>query len=165
MKTTNKIIIIIAAVLCGIATSSAQMRTAYFMEGSYFRTDMNAALAPTRGYIKIPVVGGLGVDFGNNYFSINNLFYKRNGEIYSFMHSGVSANEFLGRLSDKGKLSANLNTSIIGFGAHTKKLFWSFGVNLRSNIELTLSKDMFSVLKNLSNGHYDLGDTHFSHRD
>ena len=165
MKTTNKIIIIIAAVLCGIATSSAQMRTAYFMEGSYFRTDMNAALAPTRGYIKIPVVGGLGVDFGNNYFSINNLFYKRNGEIYSFMHSGVSANEFLGRLSDKGKLSANLNTSIIGFGAHTKKLFWSFGVNLRSNTELTLSKDMFSVLKNLSNGHYDLGDTHFSHRD
>ncbi len=165
MKNTSKIIVIIASVLCGIATSSAQMRTAYFMEGSYFRTDMNAALAPTRGYIKIPVVGALGVDFGNNYFSVNNLLYKRNGEIYTFMHSGVSADEFLGRLSDKGKLSVNLNTSIIGFGAHTKKLFWSFGLNLRSNTEVTLSKDMFSVLKNLSNGYYDLGDTHLSHRD
>ena len=67
MKTTNKIIVIIAAILGGIATSSAQMRTSYFMEGSYFRTDMNAALAPTRGYIKVPFAGGLGV----YQFSIN----------------------------------------------------------------------------------------------
>ena len=165
MKISSKIIIIVVAVLGIFATTSAQMRTAYFMEGSYFRTDMNAALAPTRGYIKIPAIGALGVDFGNNYFSVDNLLYKRNGEIYTFMHSGVSADEFLGKLADKGKLSVNLNTSIIGFGAHTKKLFWSFGINLRSNTEVTLSKDMFSVLKNLSNVYYNLGDTHLSHRD
>lgn len=165
MKTTNKIIVIIAAILGGIATSSAQMRTSYFMEGSYFRTDMNAALAPTRGYIKIPFAGGLGVDFGNNYFSVNNLFYKRDGGLYTFMSNKVSADEFLGRLENKGKLSMNLNTSIIGFGAHTKKLFWSVGVNLRSNTEITLSKDMFAALKNLSNGVYNLGDTHISNRE
>lgn len=165
MKTTNKIIVIIAAILGGIATSSAQMRTSYFMEGSYFRTDMNAALAPTRGYIKIPIAGGLGVDFGNNYFSVNNLFYKRDGGIYTFMSNKVSADEFLGKLSDKGKISANLNTSILGFGAHTKKLFWSVGINLRSNTEITLSKDMFAALKNLSNGVYNLGDTHISNRE
>ena len=165
MKTTNKIIVIIAAILGGIATSSAQMRTSYFMEGSYFRTDMNAALAPTRGYIKVPFAGGLGVNFGNNYFSVNNLFYKRDGGIYSFMSNNVSADEFLGRLENKGKLSMNLNTSIVGFGAHTKKLFWSVGVNLRSNTEITLSKDMFAALKNLSNGVYNLGDTHISNRE
>ena len=147
MKTTNKIIVIIAAILGGIATSSAQMRTSYFMEGSYFRTDMNAALAPTRGYIKVPFAGGLGVNFCNNYFSVNNLFYKRDGGLYTFMSNKVSADEFLGRLENKGKLSMNLNTSIVGFGAHTKKLFWSVGVNLRSNTEITLSKDMFAALK------------------
>ena len=165
MKNTSKIIVIIASVLCGIATSSAQMRTAYFMEGSYFRTDMNAALAPTRGYIKLPVVGGLGINISDNYFSINNFFYKKNGGIYTFMYDGVSSQEFLGKLADTGKLSVNLNSSIIGFGGHTKKLFWNFGVNLRSNTEITLSKDMFSVLKNLSNGYYDLGDTHISNRE
>ena len=126
---------------------------------------MNAALAPTRGYIKLPAIGGLGVDFGNNYFSVNNLFYKKDGGIYTFMHNGVSADEFLGKLGNKGKLSVNLNTSILGFGAHTKKLFWSFGLNLRSNTEITLSKDMFAALKNLSNGYYDLGDTHISNRE
>ena len=165
MKFSNKLIIIIVTVLCSLSSASAQMRTAYFMEGSYFRTDMNAALAPTRGYIKLPMVGGLGIDFGNNYFSVNNFLFKREGGIYTFLHSGVSADEFLGQLGNKGKLSVNLNTSILGFGAHTKKLFWSFGVNLRSNTEITLSKDMFGALKNLSNGHYDLGDTHMSNRE
>ena len=165
MKRFNKIIIIFAAVLGGIATASAQMRTAYFMEGSYFRTDMNAALAPTRGYIKLPVAGAVGLDFGNNYFSVDQLFYKKNDGIYTFLNSEVSADEFLGKLGDQGKLSVNLNTSILGFGAHTKKLFWSFNLNLRSNTEITLSKDMFAALKNLSNGYYNLGDTHISHRD
>ena len=165
MKISNKILVTIIAVLCGMAISTAQMRTSYFMEGSYFRTDMNAALAPTRGYIKIPAIGGLGVNLGNNYFSVNNFFYKKNDGLYTFMHNGVSADEFLGKLSNKGKLSVNLNTSLVGFGAHTKKLFWSFGLNLRSNTEVTLSKDMFAALKNLSNGYYNLGDTHISHRD
>ena len=165
MKTINKIIVIIAAIVCGIATSSAQMRTAYFMEGSYFRTDMNAALAPTRGYIQIPVIGGLGVNFSNNYFSVDNLLYQKNGGLYTFMYNGVSADEFLGKLSDKGKLSVNMSMPIIGFGAHSKKLFWNFGVKFRSNTEVTLSKDMFSALKNLSNGYYNLGDTHISNRE
>jgi len=165
MKQIFRYIIVLVAFVGSIATASAQMRTSYFMEGSYFRTDMNAALAPTRGYIKLPAVGGLGVDFGNNYFSVNNLFYKKDGGIYTFMHSGVSADEFLGKLENKGKLSLNLNTSILGFGAHTKKFFWSFGLNMRSNTEITLSKDMFSVLKNLSNGYYNLGDTHISNRE
>lgn len=164
MKIYNRIVIALVALVATLSVS-AQMRTAYFMEGSYFRTDMNAALAPTRGYIKIPAIGGLGVDLQNNYFSVNNLFYKKNDGLYTFLSSAVSSEEFLGRLANKGKLSMNLNTSILGFGAHTKKLFWSVGLNLRSQTEMTLSKDMFAVMKNLSNGHYDLGSTHFSNRE
>ena len=165
MKQIYKYIIAFVALVGGIATTSAQMRTAYFMEGSYFRTDMNAALAPTRGYIKLPMLGALGVDFGNNYFSVDNLFYNKDGNIYTFMHNSVSADEFLGKLGNKGKLSVGLNTAILGFGAHSKKLFWNFGLNLRSNTELTLSKDMFAALKSLSNGYYNLGDTHLSNRE
>ncbi len=165
MKSINKIIVIITTVICGIATSSAQMRTSYFMEGSYFRTDMNAALAPTRGYIKTPIIGGLGVNLSNNYLSVNNFLYKEGNQLYTFLYSGVSTEEFLGKLGNKGKISMNLDVPILGFGAHTKKFFWSFGVNLRSQSEVTLSKDMFAVMKNLSNGHYDLGDTHISNRE
>lgn len=165
MKTQNRIIIILATVLGVFTTASAQMRTAYFMEGTYFRTDMNAALAPTRGYVKMPGIGGLGVNFSNNYLSVNNLFHTYQGGVYTFMSNTISADEFLGKLGNKGKISLNLNNSLIGFGAHAKNFFWSFDFNLRSNSEITLSKDMFSALKNLSNGYYDLGDTHFSNRE
>ena len=165
MKFQNKIIVILVAVLGVLTTVSAQMRTSYFMEGSYFRTDMNAALAPTRGYIKTPLIGGMGVNLGNNYLSVNNLFYKKDGGVYTFMHSGVSAEEFLSKLGKKGNVSANLDIPIIGFGAHTKRFFWSVGINLRSQSEITLSKDMFALMKNMSNGYYDLGDTHISNRE
>lgn len=158
-------IIAIAVLVCSVITVSAQMRTAYFMEGSYFRTDMNAALAPTRGYIKMPALGHIGVDFSNNYFSVNNLFYKKNGGVYTFMNSAVSADEFLKRLGNKGKVSTNVSTSIFGFGAHTDKYFWSVNLALRSNTEVALSKDLFRALKNLSNGYYDLGDTSISNRE
>ena len=161
----KKIFVALIATVATLSIASAEMRTAYFMEGSYFRTDMNAALAPTRGYIKVPMIGGLGIDFSNNYFSVNNLFYQKDGGMYTFLNERVSADEFLNKLGNKGKISMNLNTSLIGFGAHTKKLFWSFGLNLRSQTEMTLSKDMFAALKNLSNGYYDLGDTHISNRE
>lgn len=162
----KRFILILVAVVGGLCTSTAQMRTAYFMEGSYFRTDMNAALPPTRGYLQIiPVVGGVGVNLGNNYLSVNNFIYKKEDGLYTFLSGKVSSDEFLKKLGNAGKISANLNTTILGFGAHTKRLFWSFGINLRSNTEITLSKDMFSILKSLSNGHYDLGDTHISNRE
>ena len=161
----KRIFVALIATVATLSIASAEMRTAYFMEGSYFRTDMNAALAPTRGYIKVPMIGGLGIDFSNNYFSVNNLFYQKDGGMYTFLNERVSADEFLGKLGNKGKISMNLNTSIVGFGGHSKKLFWSFGVNLRSQTEMTLSKDMFAALKNLSNGRYDLGDTHISNRE
>lgn len=163
MKIQNKILVILAAVLGVIATTSAQMRTSYFMEGSYFRTDMNAALVPVRGYVKMPGIGGMGINLSNNYLSVNNLFHKHNGKVYTFMNKSISSGEFLKKLGNKGKISLNVNNSLIGFAAHAKKFFWSFDLNLRSNTEVTLSKDMFSALKNLTNGYYDLGDTHFYH--
>ena len=162
----KRYLLILLVIFGGVTSAVAQMRTAYFMEGSYFRTEMNAALAPTRGYLQIlPVVGGTGLNVSNNYLSVNNLFYKRDGGLYTFMSNRVSADEFLGKLGNQGKINANLTTTLLGFGAHTDKLFWSFGLNLRSTTEATLSKDMFSALKSLSNGVYDLGNTHFSNRE
>ena len=51
-------------------SASAQLKTSYFMEGSYFRTELNPALAPTRGYLGLTPYSGF--TFGNysNYNSI-----------------------------------------------------------------------------------------------
>ena len=143
--------------LCVVASmigieASAQMRSAYFMEGSYFRNELNPALAPTRGYIALPIMGGIGVNMNNNFMSVNNFFYKNGNEVVTALHESISADKFLGRLPKTGKLAVNLNTNILGTGFYTKKSYWNFGINLRSNNELTISKDIFKVLKSLGNG-------------
>lgn len=142
--------------------TSAQMRTSYFMEGSYFRNELNPALAPTRGYIALPYIGGLGVNMNNNFLSVSNFFYKSGNEVVTALHESISADKFLGRLPQTGRFAMNLNTDIFGVGFHTKKSYWNFGANLRTNNELTMSKDIFKALKSLGNGFYDLDKTAFS---
>lgn len=148
---------ILAVVLACIATeASAQLKTAYFMEGSYFRTDMNPALAPTRGYIALPVMSGIGVSVNSNFLSVDNMLYKRNGEVVTFLHKSVSANDFLRKMPETNKFHTNETVNIIGAGWHTKRMFWNFGINLRTQAELSLGKDVFRALKTLGNKRYEL---------
>ena len=160
MKKIVYTLLFIAASLTAINTT-AQMRTSYFMEGSYFRTELNPALAPTRGYIALPAMSGVGVSLSNNFLSVNNLFYKNNGEVVTALHGSVSADKFLNRLPKTGFIGANVNANILGVGFYTKRSFWNFGINLRSSNDITVSKDMFTALKSLGNGHYDLNNTSF----
>lgn len=152
------IIALLAAVgVCGGA--AAQIKTAYFMEGSYFRTDMNPALAPTRGYIQMPGLGGIGVSMNNNFLSVENFLYKRDGNVVTFLNNGVPTDDFLKKLPNTGKLDVDTQVNILGFGGHTKKMFWNAGINVRANAELAMKKDVFRLLKTLGSGHYDLTGT------
>lgn len=161
MKRFIYIILCVVASIIGV-NASAQMRSSYFMQGSYFRNELNPALAPTRGYVAIPFMGGIGLEMNNNFLSVNNFFYKNGNEVVTALHESISADKFLRRLPNTGKFALNLNTNILGVGFHTKNSFWNFGVNMRSNNEFALSKDIFKVLKSLGNGFYDLNNTSFS---
>lgn len=151
----------VVASMIGVHTS-AQIRSSYFMEGSYFRNELNPALAPTRGYVAIPMVSGLGVEIDNNFLTVSNFVYKNGNEIVTAFHESVSADKFLRKLPNTGKFAMNMNTNVLGVGFHTKNSFWNFGMNMRSNNEIALSKDIFKVLKSLGNGYYDLNNTSFS---
>lgn len=54
----KKIYTLIAAALLATG-AAAQNPTAYFMEGSTFRSQFNPAFAPLRGYVNIPAIGGV----------------------------------------------------------------------------------------------------------
>ncbi len=155
----KKLLVILLA-FAGVAVSaSAQMRTAYFMEGTYFRTDMNPALAPTRGYIALPALGGVGVSLNNNFLSVDNFIYKKEGQTVTALHGSVSADEFLKKLPGVGMIGADANVNLLGIGFHTKKMFWNFGVNARLKSEVALSKYLFSMLKSMNSNVYSLSDT------
>ena len=161
MKRFIFIVMCVAGTMMGI-NASAQLRSSYFMEGSYFRTELNPALAPTRGYIALPGLGGMGLNMNNNFLSVNNFFYKNGNEVVTALHESISADKFLGKLPNTGRFAGNVNLNVLGVGFHTKKHFWNFGINMRSNNEITISKDIFKALKTLGNGYYDLNKTSFS---
>lgn len=69
--------LIAAFVAC---TAVAQTPSAYFMEGSTFRSQLNPAFAPLRGYVNIPVLGGVQVNVSGN-LSVSDIFYPVNGSL------------------------------------------------------------------------------------
>lgn len=146
------------AVLLTAANASAQMKTSYFMDGSTFRYDMNPALAPERGYVKIPVLGGVGVTGNLENFSVKNFVFNKNGQTVTFMHSSVSADEFLKHLSKNNGLDIDASVNVFGIGNYTKRYFWSFDMGVRVLGNANVPKDFFRVLKTMSSGTYDIKD-------
>ena len=69
--------------------AAAQNPTAYFMEGSTFRSQFNPAFAPLRGYVNIPGLGGLDINVSGN-LSIDKILYPRNGKLVTLLDSSVS---------------------------------------------------------------------------
>lgn len=140
--------------------AAAQVRTSYFMEGSTFRTDMNPALAPTRGYFNFPMLGGVSVGINNNFLSIENMLYPTDNGLVTFMHKSVDRNKFLKRLPRNNALGISATEQLIGFGYHTKRFFWSAGMNIRLNADVNIPKDFFSLITSLGQGSYNMDKMH-----
>lgn len=66
--------------------AAAQNPTAYFMEGSTLRSQLNPAFAPLRGYVNIPGLGGLDINVSGN-LSIDKILYPRNGKLVTLLDS------------------------------------------------------------------------------
>lgn len=143
-----KKILVFAAMLLGTAGAAAQNPTAYFMEGSTFRTQFNPALAPLRGYVNIPFVGSLQTGI-NNDLSIDRLLYSRDGHLATLLDPSVSAGEALDGIGKNNLLGVELRTNIIGFGAFTRnhKNFWAFDINLHADAEINVPGALIEFIK------------------
>lgn len=151
-----------AMMLISAATATAQIKTAYFMEGSVQRYDLNAALTPSYGYLNFPLLplGNFGTSFNNNFFAVNNLIYPHDGGHVTFLHGSVDAASFLRRVPRRASVNTSVNYNLVGFGKYNKKrdYFWSVNWNLRAEAGAGIPKDVFRILKDLRNGRYDIPD-------
>jgi len=133
--------------------AAAQNPTAYFMEGSTFRTQFNPAFAPLRGYVNVPVLGGIEVGMSNS-LALDDFLYRRNGKLVTLFDRSVSAGDALGGLKSDNLLGTELRTNIIGFGKFTRnhKNFWAFDINVRASTELNLPKSLIEFVKHGDEG-------------
>jgi hypothetical protein len=79
----KKIYTLIAAALLATG-AAAQNPTAYFMEGSTFRSQFNPAFAPLRGYVNIPAIGGVNINVGGN-IAVDNILFSRDGKLVTLL--------------------------------------------------------------------------------
>lgn len=143
----KKTFLLLAALLTA-AGAASQNPTAYFMEGSTFRSQLNPAYAPLRGYVNIPGLGGLDISQTGN-LALDNILYPRNGKLVTLIDSSVSAADALANLKSNNLLNTDTRVNLIGFGAftHNHKNFWSFDLNLRANVDAQLPYSLFEFLK------------------
>ena len=143
----KKIYTLIAAALLATG-AAAQNPTAYFMEGSTFRSQFNPAFAPLRGYVNIPAIGGMNINVGGN-IAVDNILFSRDGKLVTLLDSSVSAADALSGLKQNNLLGMDFRMNVIGFGAFTKnhKNFWSFDLNVRVNEDANLPYSLFEFIK------------------
>lgn len=150
-----------AAVAMPCIHAQEASRSGYFLEGYNFRHQLNPAFAPERNFVSVPALGNLGVGAMSN-VGVNTFLYKMpDGRLTTFMNSSVGADEFLGKLKDHNKITADLNLTLLSGGFRAFGGYNSVALSVRSELGVNLPKDLFSFMKLGQTGpdtRYDFGD-------
>lgn len=139
------------AALLVLATLSASaqtgLRSAYFMPGYNYNHELNPALAPERGYIALPGIGGMHLGTTANVGVSTFLYPIGGGNLTTFMSPRVGADEFLGKLHDRNNINQYLRMPVFSLGFRAFGGYNTFGVTLRQQSSLTIPKDLFTFMK------------------
>jgi len=133
------------------AAAQTVSRTSYFVENSTHRHLMNPALAPSRGYLSLPVAGELFLGTESN-LQFTNFIYpavETDGPLVTFLHPSVNGADFVESLSGDQFLRTDVRTSILSYGRWIGRSgFLTFDVGTRVNLSLNLPQDLFAFAKN-----------------
>lgn len=153
--------ILLAATALLTTVVTAQNPTAYFMDGSTFRSQFNPAFAPQRGYLNLPAIGGIQLTVGGN-ISLNSIVYPRDGKLVTLLDQSVSASEALSGLKTNNYLGLDTRVNLFGIGKYTAnhKNFWSFDMSIRTTESSNLPYSLFEFLKLGKEG--DVGNIRFT---
>lgn len=150
---TNVLAIILSGVIALFAVSDVMAQTqnsrsAYFLEGSTYRHELNPAFMGERGYVSLPGLGNLTVGAQSTGGVGDFIFKKKNGDLTTFMNEEVSSKEFLKGLPKRLKVGANLDETILSLGFHAWGGFNTFGISVKSNTNASMPDELFKFMKN-----------------
>ena len=161
----HKIYVALAAATFGMAamTATAQeaLRSAYFLPGYNFRHELNPALAPERGYVALPAIGGLNVGLNSNIGLSTFLYPIGGGQLTTFMSPTVGTEEFLGKLKDKNHFTESMSVNLFSLGFRGFGGYNTISLSVRENASVVIPKDMFAFMKRGMTG----ASTHYNFKD
>ena len=152
------IFIFVAFAAAGSAFAQQTFRSTYFLEGYNQRHQFNPAFASRTSYFSLPVFGSFNLETQSN-MGVSTFLYPVDGKLVTFMNSAVSADEFLGKLSDNNPLNIDNRISLMSLGIRGRKSFFSFDVNMRTSMAVNLPYSLFDFMKNAGQSqNYDVSD-------
>ena len=137
----------IAMMLLPMMVGAQALKGSYFLDNSLLRTRLNPAFTPRANYFNIPVLSNTGIGL---YGTVGpaDFLYPKNGELYTFLNSNVSVEEFSSNLVRRPSMELDFDTDILSFGFYTAKdSFWSVDVGVRADAKLGVSRDFLMFLK------------------
>lgn len=139
--------LIVALMLLPMMLGAQALKSSYFLDNSMLRNRLNPAFTPRANYFGIPVLSNIGLGVHGNVGPADFL-YPKNGELYTFLNSNVSVEEFSKNLPGKPVMDLEMDTDILNFGFFTAKdSFWSFDLGLRVDGQIGLPHDFFVFAK------------------
>lgn len=147
-----KILLSSAALLAVVSSASAQeLQTGFFLDNYAYSHRINPALQASRD----DVSGYFGAGADNFVISahtnvgVNNfLFPSQDGKLVIGLDDYVSDEEFLSGLSPVNTVRLGINENLFAIGGKGKRgLAFNFELNLKSNNNVNVSKDVFELLK------------------
>jgi hypothetical protein len=145
-------IIIVILVGFTFASFSQGSYTQYWLSSYTHNHNINPAIAPTNGYIYIPGIN-FNLSLNSNYTAQKFLYPLDNGQLGTFLHPDISADEFLNKLKKTQYLNMQFNEQLFSLGFYAKKTFVSIDLGVRADFGLNLPKDLFSFFKRPGTGY------------
>ncbi len=159
MNSTIKSIFVLSAwILSAVFAMAQSSQTGYFTESYLYRHTMNPAMANNKNYFSVPALGNANFSFQGN-LALSDVLYQVNGKTATFMHPNLSSAEVLKNIKDKNQLGVNANLQILAMGFKAFNGYNTIGINVRSNMHLTLPGELFRLAKEgVANKTYDISD-------
>lgn len=123
-------------------------RSAYFLEGSTYRHELNPAFMGERGYVSFPGLGNLTVGAQSTAGIGSFLFKKANGDLTTFMNGDISSEKFLKKLPRSTKLGVALDETLLSVGFYAWGGFNTIGISVKSNTNTNMPDELFKFMKN-----------------
>jgi hypothetical protein len=130
--------------------SGQTTHTEYFMRSSSSKMYLNPAKRPDRGYIGIPGLNSVQMEYRTNTFGIDNFLFPgwgENGKSAWFLNQNVSYERFMEGISPQNYVNMDMAYTPIGFGFYIGKLFLAFDAGLKINTDLNIPEGVFRFLK------------------
>lgn len=151
MKHYISIFICTATILCATThnTQAQISKTAYFIENATHRYLLNPALQPSRGYVSVPALGSVNLNFSSNAINAKNMFrpYGPHNALVLFLHPSFSAQELLSPLKSQNKINTRVDLSLLSSGFYTKAGYFNIDISLRAMQHSNIPKTLFEFAK------------------